>query len=146
MSPLAFWSGAAFHGDGAFGDERVGTRAFAYDAGSTKGLLWQAEAAERLDLSVRQVKRLLRRWRASGDAGLISRQFRRPSLRRLDAAKRSRIGDLLRATYPDFGATLAAEKLGERERIEVSWATVRRKSWPRKTGQGVKWIFCMTAA
>ena len=92
----------------------------------SKGPLWHAEAAERLDLSVRHVKRLLRRWRASGDAGLISRQRGRPSLRRLDGAKRSRIGDLLRSRYPDFGATLAAEKLGEREGIEVSRETVRR--------------------
>jgi hypothetical protein len=33
---------------------------------------------------------------------------------------------LLRGKYPDFGATLAAEKLSEREGIEVSRETVRR--------------------
>lgn len=92
----------------------------------SKGLLRQREAAERLDLSVRQVKRLLRRWRALGDGGLVSRQRSRLSPRRLEASKRARIEELLRAKYPDFGATLAAEKLSEREGIEVSRETVRR--------------------
>ena len=92
----------------------------------SKGLLWQGEAAERLGLSVRQVKRLLRRWRVLGDAGLISRQRGRRSPRRLEASKRARIEELLRTKYPDFGATLATEKLGEREGIEVSRETVRR--------------------
>ena len=92
----------------------------------SKGLLRQQEAAERLDLSVRQVKRLMRRWRALGDAGLVSRQRGRPSPRRMEASKRARIEELLRVKYPDFGATLAAEKLSEREGIEVSRETVRR--------------------
>lgn len=91
-----------------------------------KGLLRQREAAERLGLGVRQVKRLFRRWRSDGDAGLISRQRGRVSPRRMDPAKRARIEALLRAKYPDFGATLAAEKLGEREGIAVSRETVRR--------------------
>ena len=92
----------------------------------SKGLLRQREAAERLGLSVRQVKRLLRTWRASGDVGLVSRQRGRRSPRRMDEAKRARIEELLRAKYPDFGATLAAEKLGEREGIAVCRETVRR--------------------
>lgn len=92
----------------------------------SKGQLAQREAAERLELSVRQVKRLLRAWRAQGDAGLISRQRGRRSPRRMDEAKRARIEGLLQAKYADFGATLAAEKLSEREGIEVSRETVRR--------------------
>ena len=92
----------------------------------SKGLLLQREAAERLGLSVRHVKRLLRSWRAQGDAGLISRQRGRRSPGRLEACKRARIEELLRGKYPDFGATLAAEKLGERDGIAVSRETVRR--------------------
>ena len=91
-----------------------------------QGSLLQREAAERLGLSVRQVKRLFRAWRASGDAGLISRQRGRPSPRRLEGAKRARIEELLRTRYWDFGATLAAEKLCERDAIAVSRETVRR--------------------
>jgi transposase len=92
----------------------------------SKGLILQREAAERLGLGVRQVKRLLRAFRENGDAGLISRQRGRVSPRRMDGAKRARIEALLRGKYPDFGATLAAEKLSEREGIEVSRETVRR--------------------
>lgn len=39
---------------------------------------------------------------------------------------RGRIGALLREFYPDFGPTLAAEKLAERDGIAVSAETVRR--------------------
>ncbi|HEX4301864.1 MAG TPA: ISNCY family transposase, partial [Rhizomicrobium sp.] len=92
----------------------------------SKGALQQREAAERLGLGVRQVKRLLRAWRVRGDAGLISRQRGRVSPRRLEASKRARIEELLRGKYPDFGATLAAEKLREREGIEVCRESVRR--------------------
>jgi transposase len=41
---------------------------------AVEGGLSQREASERLDLSVRQFKRLVRAWRAAGDAGLVSRQ------------------------------------------------------------------------
>jgi transposase len=92
----------------------------------SKRLLLQREAGERLGLSVRQVKRLVRSWRADGDAGLISRQRGRRSPRRLEASKRARIEELLRSQYPDFGATLAAEKLRELNGIDVSRETVRR--------------------
>ncbi len=90
------------------------------------GELSQREASERLCIGVRQVKRLVRNWRREGDAGLVSRQRGRPSHRRLSEAMRSRIGELLREAYPDFGPTLAAEKLLERDGIKVSAETVRR--------------------
>ncbi len=38
-----------------------------------EGRLSQREASERLGLGVRQFKRLVRNWRAVGDAGLVSR-------------------------------------------------------------------------
>jgi transposase len=89
-------------------------------------LITQETAAERLGLSVRQVKRLYRSWKARGDSGLVSRQRGRVSPRRMEASLRDRIETLLKAKYPDFGPTLAAEKLRERERIDVSRETVRR--------------------
>ena len=92
----------------------------------SKGLLLQREAGERLGLSVRQVKRLLRAFRANGDAGLISRQRGRRSPLRMEGSRRARIEELLRSKYPDFGATLAAEKLRELNGIDVSRETVRR--------------------
>lgn len=91
-----------------------------------EGRLSQREASERLGVGVRQLKRLVRRWRRDGDAGLISRQRGRPSHRRMPEALRARLGTLLQEHYADFGPTLAAEKLLEREGFRVSAETVRR--------------------
>jgi transposase len=91
-----------------------------------EGLLSQREASERLGISVRQFKRLVRAWRSDGDAGLVSRQRGRPSHRRMSEALRSRIGGLLKEKYADFGATLASEKLLELDGIKVSVEMVRR--------------------
>jgi transposase len=91
-----------------------------------EGGLSQREASARLGIGVRQFKRLVRHWRAVGDAGLVSRQRGRPSHRRLPDELRMRISGLLREKYADFGATLAAEKLAELDQIKVSAETVRR--------------------
>jgi transposase len=88
--------------------------------------LTQREAADRLGISERQFKRLVQRWKREGDAGLIFRQRGRASNNRLAEADRVRIVGLLRDRYPDFGPTLAAEKLLERDGIQVSRETVRR--------------------
>lgn len=88
--------------------------------------LSQREAAEQLEIGIRQFKRLVRAWKRDGDAGLLSRQRARPAHNRLTDEMRLRIEYLLRATYPDFGPTLAAEKLLERDGIAVSRETVRR--------------------
>jgi transposase len=93
---------------------------------ATEGRLSQRVASERLGLSVRQFKRLVRAWRAGGDAGLVSRQRGRASHRRMADDLRERICALLKEKYAGFGATLAAEKLDELDRIKVSAETVRR--------------------
>jgi transposase len=90
-----------------------------------EGRLTQAVAAERLGLGVRQVKRLVRAYRSMGAKGLVSRQRGRVSPRRLGEAKRAEIAGLLSDKYQGFGPTLAAEKLGELEAIQVSRETVR---------------------
>lgn len=88
--------------------------------------LKQGRAAELLDLTVRQVGRLVALYRARGDRGLVSRQRGRPSNNRLCAEVVARVETALRERYPDFGATLAAEKLSEIEGITVSPETVRK--------------------
>ena len=93
---------------------------------SIEGLLGQREASERLGIGVRQFKRLVRRWREFGDAGLVSRRRGRPAPNRLDDATRERVKVLLTDKYPDFGATLASEKLFELDGIAVSRESVRR--------------------
>jgi hypothetical protein len=61
-----------------------------------------------------------------GDAGLVSRQRGRPSDNRLAPALRSRITSLLLDKYPDFGPTLAVEKLLQLDGIAVSAETIRQ--------------------
>lgn len=88
--------------------------------------LSQRDAAHRLGIGLRQFKRLVRAWKQRGDAGLLNRQRGQASHNRLPEATRLRIEQLLRESYPDFGPTLAAEKLAERDGIAVSRETVRR--------------------
>lgn len=88
--------------------------------------LRQARAAELLDVTVRQVGRLVAAYRAFGDRALVSHQRGKPSNNRLPCAVVGRIEVALRTRYADFGATFAAEKLGQIEGIDVSAETVRQ--------------------
>ncbi len=83
-------------------------------------------AAERLGLTVRQIERLVIRYRESGVAGLVSRQRGRPGNRRLDDDVAQRALALIRERYADFGPTLACEKLYECHGIRLAKETVRR--------------------
>lgn len=88
--------------------------------------LGHREASERLGVSMRHLKRLVRRWRSEGDKGLVSRQRGCASNNRLADSERERLEVLLRETYADFGATLAAEKLAALDALKVSRETVRQ--------------------
>ena len=94
--------------------------------------LRQGPAARLLGLSVRQVRRILSRYRAEGDAGLVHRARGRPSNRRLAEAKRRQAVALVAKQYRDFGPTLAAEKLQERDGLAVSRETLR--AWMIEAG------------
>lgn len=88
-------------------------------------LLPQKEAAREMGLSTRHVRRLQRRYRECGAAGLVSQRRGKPSNRRLPDALKDRVMELVREHYPDFGPTLANEKLEEVHRIEISVETLR---------------------
>jgi transposase len=90
------------------------------------GTLRQAEAARILGLSVRQLKRLWRRYRQHGAAGLASSRRGRAPNNAFDAELKRRVLALYRAHYADFGPTLAAEKLLVRDGIAISRETLRR--------------------
>jgi transposase len=91
-----------------------------------EGRLGQQAAAERLELSVRQIKRLCRRVREHGAAGLVSRKRGQPSNRLIAASERERVLDVLRQRYADFGPTLAAEYLRAEHGFEHSTETLRQ--------------------
>jgi transposase len=82
--------------------------------------LTQQRAAEQLGLSLRQVERLCRAFRAGGAAGLVSRKRGGSSNRKLAAAVRERAVELVRSHYTDFGPTLACEKLVEQHGFDLS--------------------------
>ncbi len=63
-------------------------------------------AAQRLGMSVRQIERLVIRYRADGPVGLISRHRHRTGNRALKKPVAERIVGILREQYPDFGPTL----------------------------------------
>lgn len=83
-------------------------------------------AAERLGLSVRQIERLVIRYRAEGPVGLISRHRQRTGNRALKPSVAELIVRILREQYADFGPTLATEKLQSRHNIVVAKETVRQ--------------------
>jgi transposase len=82
-------------------------------------------AAERLGLTVRQIERLVARYRESGAAGLASRKRKAPGNRKLDEGVALRALTTIRERYADFGPTLACEKLRECHGLVLSKETVR---------------------
>ncbi len=91
-----------------------------------EGRLSQAGAGARLQLSVRQIKRLRRRVREQGAAGVVSRKRGAPSNRLIAVAERERVLELVRQHYADFGPTLAAEYLQARHGYAHSTETLRQ--------------------
>jgi transposase len=90
-----------------------------------RGYLRAGEAAQMVGISYRQFKRVRKRHREEGDKGLAHRLRGRASNRRTPEASRARAVELIREKYPDFGPTLASEKLEDRG-IRVSEETVRK--------------------
>jgi len=75
----------------------------------------------------------LKRYRESGDEGIIHRLRGRQSNRGYPKELKNKVLQLYRKNYKDFGPTLFAEKLEERHQIKLDHETVRR--WLRSTGE-----------
>ena len=90
------------------------------------GKISQKEAAKRMEVSPRQVRRLLKRYHAEGLCGLASKKRGSASNRRLDETLRATVVKLIGTHYRDFGPTLAAEKLAGRHDIQLSVESTRQ--------------------
>ncbi|MEF3063185.1 ISNCY family transposase [Ralstonia solanacearum] len=90
------------------------------------GQLRPSVAAERLDITDRQFRRLIERYRQEGPSGLVSRKRGRPSNNRLSSEREAAVLGLIQDHYADFGPTLACEKLRERHGLMLSKETIRR--------------------
>jgi len=112
-----------------------------------KGYLTQKAAGLQLGLTERWVRQLLQRVRAEGDRGVVHRSRGQPSHRKLPEAWRARAVARVQAAYRDFGPTLAAEYLAERDGMEVSKETLRQwlmaariwKARPRRVKEVHPW-------
>jgi hypothetical protein len=92
-----------------------------------KKLITQRQAAEELDLSVRQMKRLLYGLKKHGDKSVVHGLRGKPSNRRMDAAVEQEAVKILSADiYRGFRPTLAAEYLHRKHGITAGKETVRQ--------------------
>lgn len=85
-----------------------------------------SQAAERLQLTDRQLRRLVSQYRQEGPPGLTSRRCDRPSNHQLPDGIADNAIALIRQHYADFGPTLACEKLAELHSLHLAKETVRR--------------------
>jgi transposase len=85
----------------------------------------QQEAAKLLQITDRQMRRLVRRVRIEGERGVVHRSRGRKGRRRIAEAVRKRILDLYQERYQGFGPTLASEKLWELDHVRISDETLR---------------------
>ena len=76
-----------------------------------RGELQQKEAAALCQLEYRYLRRLYQRYCAQGDRGLVHQGRGRPSNRAHSAEFKAKVLARYQERYPDFGPTLAAEKL-----------------------------------
>ncbi len=88
--------------------------------------LKQKDAAALLDITRRQVQRLVNQYRQHGAAGLVSQRRDKPSNRRLAPQLKSRVLSIIHEHYSDFGPTFANEKLREQHAITLSTETLRQ--------------------
>ena len=89
------------------------------------GRITNAQGARALRLSVRQFRRLKRRFREQGARGLLHVLRGRPGNRRLAAPAREQIGVLMTTTYAGFNDVHLTEKLREVHHLVVSRSSVR---------------------
>ena len=103
----------------------------------------QKVAAQRLNLTVRHIKRLVKSYRTQGTHGLISKRRGQPSNNKISETVRSQAIHLIRNHYHDFSPTFAHEKLTEDHGLSFSVETLRNWMidegiWESKTKRAIK--------
>jgi hypothetical protein len=112
------------------------------------GVVTQRQAAAKMGVSDRWVRKLLVRMKTDGDGVVVHGLRGRSSNRRINEQTQLRAVELLKQPeWHDFGPTFASEQLAKRHGIEVSKETVRAwmvssglwKAQPRKLGEAHFW-------
>lgn len=91
-----------------------------------RGRVTTRQVADALRLSLRQTRRLRRRFEASGAAGLAHRSRGRPSPHRLAVDRRDAVIKLMTTLYVGFNDSHLTEKLREQHGLLISRESVRR--------------------
>jgi transposase len=91
-----------------------------------EGWMGAGEAAGVLGLSVRQLRRLLGRYRKEGAAALAHGNRGRSPYNKLDDTVRARVAELARSTYANFNTQHLSEVIAQHEGLRLSRSTVRR--------------------
>jgi transposase len=90
------------------------------------GSMTQREAAEKMGVTTRWVRKLVKRMKKQGDAVVIHGLRGRTSNRKLsDKTQRQALAILKKPEWHDFGPTFAAEQLAKRHQIHVGKETLR---------------------
>jgi hypothetical protein len=84
-----------------------------------------SEAAELLNLTPRHIRRLKKEVDNNGIKALVHGNRGKLGNRRIPDKEREKIVALIKHKYPDFGPTLATEKLAELDKIECSRGAIR---------------------
>jgi len=87
----------------------------------------QREAARELNLSTRQIRRLVKKVKANGAPGLKHGLRGKNSNNKLPEQLIEKVNELVSTTYEGFGPTLAAEKLEERDGLIISVSALRER-------------------
>jgi len=91
-----------------------------------EGKMSRREAAQKMGVSERWVRKLVKRMAKQGDAVVIHGLRGRPSNRKLaEETQRQALAILKQPEWHDFGPTFAAEQLSKRHQIEVGKETLR---------------------
>jgi winged helix-turn helix protein len=91
------------------------------------GHVTQSQAAEKMGISDRWVRRLLTEMKERGDAVVVHGLRGHPSNRRIDEEIRRRAMEIVKSPdWHDFKPTFASEQLAKRHQIQVSKETVRK--------------------
>jgi hypothetical protein len=98
-----------------------------------KKVLTLREASDELGLSLRQIKRVRKRYLKEGAAGLISKHVGKTSPNRTDPAIKTKVINILKSRdYEGFGPTFAKDKIEERHGLCLSTETIR--TWMLQEG------------
>ena len=112
------------------------------------GVVTQRQAAAKMSVSDRWVRKLLARMKTDGDAVVVHGLRGRSSNRRIDQQTQARVVELLKQPeWYDFGPTFDSQQLAKRHDIDVSKETVRGwmvaaglwKAQSRKLGEKHFW-------